>query len=110
MKIPTIVNTTEFIKDGYGIIERVSLGEAFVITHKTGDSVLLSKESFDNFMEKTEALSDAVAGLQAHAKGEGLTLEELSSLIDQELEQRDENKNTPDGRKLNKPNRRTRSA
>lgn len=77
MALPKIKSATELRKDLFNTIEEVLKGKVQIITHKKGDSVLLSKENYEELLEQIETLKDITRGLKDIAEGRVLSHEEF---------------------------------
>jgi PHD/YefM family antitoxin component YafN of YafNO toxin-antitoxin module len=64
MGIPKITSATEIRKDLFSTIQEVLKGNIQIITHKDGDSVLLSKDKYDELLDKIETLQGISRGLK----------------------------------------------
>ncbi len=64
MGLPKIKSATEVRKDLFSTIHEVLEGHVQVITHKDGDSVLLSKDKYDALLDKIETLQGISRGLR----------------------------------------------
>ncbi len=64
MGLPKIKSATEVRQDLFSTLQDVLKGQIQIITHKDGDSVLLSKEKFDELLDKIETLQGISRGLR----------------------------------------------
>ncbi len=64
MALPKIKTASELRSNLYESLTNVSSGDLLIITHKSGDSVILSKEKYDQILEDSETQKSIMAGLQ----------------------------------------------
>ncbi len=64
MALPKIKSATDLRKDLFGTIQDVLKGQIQIITHKDGDSVLISKEVYDGLLDKIDTLNGISRGLK----------------------------------------------
>jgi PHD/YefM family antitoxin component YafN of YafNO toxin-antitoxin module len=69
MGLPKIKSATEIRKDLFTTIHDVLNGQIQIITHKDGDSVLLSKEKYDSLLDRIETLQGISQGLKDLSEG-----------------------------------------
>jgi PHD/YefM family antitoxin component YafN of YafNO toxin-antitoxin module len=64
MGLPKVKSATELREDLFSTIQNVLKGQIQIITHKNGDSVLLSKDKYDELLDKIETLQGISRGLK----------------------------------------------
>ncbi len=64
MGLPKIKSATEIRADLFTTIQEVLKGQIQIITHKDGDSVLLSKSNYDLLLDKIDTLEGISRGLK----------------------------------------------
>ncbi len=69
MGLPKVKSATELRGDLFSTIQDVLKGKIQIITHKDGDSVLLSKNQYDKLMDKIETLEGISRGLKDLTEG-----------------------------------------
>ena len=69
MGLPKVKSATELRSDLFSTIQDVLKGHIQIITHKDGDSVLLSKNHYDKLVDKIETLEGISRGLKDLAEG-----------------------------------------
>ena len=64
MALPKIKTASQLRSNLYESLTNVSDGDLLIITHKSGDSVLISKDKYDQILDDNETQKSIMAGLQ----------------------------------------------
>ena len=81
MGLPRIKSATEIRSDLFTTIQEVLKGKIQIITHKDGDSVLLSKAKYDLLLDKIEALEGISRGLKDLSEGRFFSQSEVMNKL-----------------------------
>jgi hypothetical protein len=64
MGLPKVKTASALREDVYESLAEVSKGQKILITHKSGESILLSKFEYDAIIDEVELQRSVVSGLQ----------------------------------------------
>ena len=85
MGLPKIKSATEIRSDLFTTIQDVLKGQIQVITHKDGDSVLLSKANYDLLLDKIDTLEGISRGLKDLSEGRFFSHSEAMSKLNKHM-------------------------
>lgn len=77
MGLPKVKSATELRSDLFTTIQDVLKGQIQIITHKDGDSVLLSKDQYDKLIDKIQILEGISRGLKDLAQERSYSQEQV---------------------------------
>lgn len=73
MGLPKVKTASALREDVYETLSEVSKGQKLLITHKSGESILISKSEYDSLVDEVELQKSVVAGLQDYIEERTLT-------------------------------------
>lgn len=92
MALPKIKSITDLKKETTKTIEAVNKGEIHIITHKSGDVVMIPREAFDDMMERAQIMSDFKAAQADDDTGNLIDHNEIVTSMKKKYEFLNENK------------------
>ena len=81
MGLPKIKSATDLRADLFTTIQEVLKGQIQIITHKDGDSVLLSKSSYDKLLDRIDTLQGISRGLKDLSESRQMSHTEAKSTL-----------------------------